>query len=658
MADSILRLKVDSQEYDNKLKRATEGLQRYAEGCKKAGGTLAHLDDGVEEFVKSLGNMDTVSKSAKGSINEMTKSFTELSVVYNKLTEEEKNSPFGKALNDSLNTLKSRIQEGNVEIKNISDSLNGGGGLKGALDQVASKFGINIDMVTKFGGVVGVATTALKVAKDAFFQSESNIDEWGRTVKSAEGAYDIFLQTLNNGNWSNFFTNLSQAIRGARDLYDAFDRLNSIKANNAVAIATTKAEIQQLRLLKQQGQDVDAKLKDATQRLAALQAQSANAGINAGKGQVVNTLRNGVNSIGGAPINDATLKYAADRIAKDGQSFFDTMKRRAAALEAKGTRTVVTQIDDGYGGTVNKYRKVFDITLLSKEQQKQYALAKTITERETEIQKGLTVWSQSVNEQASNAREQFRDNRYSLQGASGRSGGGKGNSINIGFNSDKAALYGVQAVDTMPSVWSMMNDEQKRQLLGVGPKQSDLGRVLKQYVDDPYKDKRQKGVKEKSEFSEFSNQFSQITGAVSGIFSGIEQLGIELPEGIKNVLGGIQAIAGILTAISSLIAIITTIQGAKAVPVVGFLLANGGIAHAANGYTVPGNNFSGDMVPAMLNSGELVLNKAQQGNLASQLQGGGMQNMRLTATVTGEDIILSVNNTLKRKNRGELATWR
>jgi hypothetical protein len=31
MADSILKLKVDSQEYDSKLKRATEGLQRYVD---------------------------------------------------------------------------------------------------------------------------------------------------------------------------------------------------------------------------------------------------------------------------------------------------------------------------------------------------------------------------------------------------------------------------------------------------------------------------------------------------------------------------------------------------------------------------------------------------------------------------------------------------
>ena len=129
MADSILRLRVDSQEYDNKLKRAAEGIQRYAEGCRKAGGTLTQLDEGVEQFVKELGNMETVSNSAKGKINEMTKAFTELSVQYNKLTDEEKASPFGKALSESLDTLKGRIQEGKTELDDINKSLNGGGGL-------------------------------------------------------------------------------------------------------------------------------------------------------------------------------------------------------------------------------------------------------------------------------------------------------------------------------------------------------------------------------------------------------------------------------------------------------------------------------------------------------------------------------------------------
>ena len=429
MAESILKLRVESSEYDNKIKRAAEGLQRYADGCRKAGGTLTQLDDGVLEFTRSLGQMETVSKSAKGSIAEMTKTFTDLSVIYNKLTDEEKNAPFGQALSSSLDQLKGRIQSGNEEIKNIRESLNGGGSLKDALNQVAGKFGLNVDILTKYGAVLGATSAALKVAKDAFMQSESNIDEWGRTIKGAEGAYDIFLQTLNNGNWSNFFSNLSQAITGARDLYDAFDRLNSIKANNAVAIAMVQAEIQQLRVLKQQGQNVDDKIKDATKRLASLQSQSANAGINAGRGQVVNTLRNGVNSIGGATINNATLNRVADNISKQGQAYFDYMKRRAADLEKRGMVTKTQTINDSQGGTYERQYKVFDINALSKEQQKQYAIAKTVTERETEIQKGLSVWSQSVQEQAAATREQFRDNRYALQGSGGK--GGSGDHITI-----------------------------------------------------------------------------------------------------------------------------------------------------------------------------------------------------------------------------------
>ena len=650
MADSILKLRVESQEYDNKLKRAAEGIQRYAEQCRKAGGTLEHLDDGVEEFVRALGQMETVSKSVKGNINEMTKAFTDLSIQYNKLTDEEKNAPFGQALKVSLDELKGRIQAGNTEINNISESLNGGGGLKDALNQVAGKFGLNIDMVTKFGGVIGVTTTALKVIKDAFFQSESNIDEWGRTIKGAEGAYDIFLQTLNNGNWSNFFSNLETAIRGGRDLYDVFDRLNSIKANNAVAIAATQAEIQQLRLLKQQGQDVDDKIKAATARLAALQSQSANAGINAGKSQIVNSLRNGVNSIGGAYINDATLNRAADNISKQGQAYFDFMKRRAADLERKGMVTRTQTISDSQGGTYERQYRVFDINALSKEQQKQYAIAKVITERETEIQKGLSVWAQSVNEQTAANREEFKGNRYALTGG--------GTTPRSTFDVSKIAFTGGEGVKADPdqyfqSVWAMIGDQGLRDMLGIGKQQSDLGKILKEYVADPDSKKR-KELNAKADATIIEG-FSAISNSIGGIFSGIEALGIEIPSGLKEVLGGIQAVASILTGISALVSVITTIQGVKSTPIIGEFLAGGGIAHAANGF-IGGNTFSGDQIPIMVNAGELILNRAQQGNLASQLQGGGMGNLQLEAVVRGEDLRFIINSNGRRTGRGEIVT--
>ena len=389
MADSILRLKVESQEYDNKLKQAAQGLTRYADECRKVGGTLEVVEKDTLDYVRAIGQMDTTSRTATGKLAEMKKTFTELSVVYKNMTDEEKNSPFGKALATSLDQLKGRIGESKMQLDDINKSINGGGGLSGALDAVAGKFGLSIDQVTKFGGVVGVATTAVQVAKDAFFQSESNIDEWGRTVEGAKGAYSLFLDTLNNGNWSNFFQNLSEAIRGGRDLYDVFDRLGSIKSNNAAAIAITQKEIAELHLAKQQGENVDAKLKAATERLAALQKQSVSAGMTAGSTSAFRTIRNGVNSIGGAGVNDATIQYVVNRIMKGGQAEFDKYKRNYEVLQKRGTGMTTSYQTTAYGGTMAVQKREFNIANLTQEEQKQYAIAKAVTKGETRIQKGI-----------------------------------------------------------------------------------------------------------------------------------------------------------------------------------------------------------------------------------------------------------------------------
>ena len=79
----------------------------------------------------------------------------------------------------------------------------------------------------------------------------------------------------------------------------------------------------------------------------------------------------------------------------------------------------------------------------------------------------------------------------------------------------------------------------------------------------------------------------------------------------------------------------------------------------ANGGIVPGNSFSGDQLHTSdygINSGELILTRAQQGNLASQLEGGvGLKNIQLRATISGEDIILVTANNDDRWGRGEYA---
>ena len=50
MADNIVRLKVDSTEYDSKIKRAAAGIQHMADSCHRAGSILNELEKENKEL--------------------------------------------------------------------------------------------------------------------------------------------------------------------------------------------------------------------------------------------------------------------------------------------------------------------------------------------------------------------------------------------------------------------------------------------------------------------------------------------------------------------------------------------------------------------------------------------------------------------------------
>jgi hypothetical protein len=144
----------------------------------------------------------------------------------------------------------------------------------------------------------------------------------------------------------------------------------------------------------------------------------------------------------------------------------------------------------------------------------------------------------------------------------------------------------------------------------------------------------------------------QIYGGVSSMVSSLEQMGIELPEGFKDMVG---AIGGVIGLLQSIMMIVNAIQAMQEVGTFLGLFKNGGIVpHAQNGINVVGgNHYSGDVTPILANAGEVVLNRSQVSTLASQLQGGGAQNMKLEATVSGEQLRFVLNNNGRRTGRGE-----
>ena len=137
MADSILRLKVDSQEYDQKIKRAAEGIQQYAQKCREAGGTLQYLDDGVLEFVQALGKMDTVATGTKQQLREMSNALTTLTQTYRGLTDEEKASPFGQELAKGIQQLTERAGQAQDAMADVQASIRNAASDTRLFDQMA-----------------------------------------------------------------------------------------------------------------------------------------------------------------------------------------------------------------------------------------------------------------------------------------------------------------------------------------------------------------------------------------------------------------------------------------------------------------------------------------------------------------------------------------
>ena len=184
-------------------------------------------------------------------------------------------------------------------------------------------------------------------------------------------------------------------------------------------------------------------------------------------------------------------------------------------------------------------------------------------------------------------------------------------------------------------------------------KKNEIGK-LKLTLDDKAMKSVMQGVKnslpKKLTTEQKIDGMRDLLGGVEGIFSGIQQMGVQIPEGMQKMFG---VLNGIMTIVASIESIITVGQ---------FLgvFSNGGVVHAANGFSgvVPGNHFSGDNVPALLDSGEVVLNRAQTASLASQLQGGGGQTVHVVGKLSGESLFLCAENWAKRTGRGEFVTWR
>ena len=153
MADNILRLKVESSEYDAKLKKAAEGLQHLAKAAHDCGGDLINLEKDEVAFIREMGSMNTSAKTAAGSIREMESTLKAMTLTYKQMSDAEKSGDAGKALSDAMSELKSRLIPAKQALadtekemrklnQEVSASQNPFGQYGSIIDNIGSRFGI------------------------------------------------------------------------------------------------------------------------------------------------------------------------------------------------------------------------------------------------------------------------------------------------------------------------------------------------------------------------------------------------------------------------------------------------------------------------------------------------------------------------------------
>jgi TP901 family phage tail tape measure protein len=211
------------------------------------------------------------------------------------------------------------------------------------------------------------------------------------------------------------------------------------------------------------------------------------------------------------------------------------------------------------------------------------------------------------------------------------------------------------------SVWAMSTEEAKRSMLGLADATVDLGSAMADLGDkEVLKEIEQMNKNlenQKTAFNMAAQAASQFGAALAGIEDPSARAAGTVIQAIANIVLGFSAAAAQASSMGPYgwIAYLAAGLGATATAI--------STIHSLTGYTeggiVEGNSYSGDNIYAgegMVNAGELVLSKAAQGNLASQLSGEN-SGVHIIGELQGEKILLAVNRYLSRNNKGELVTW-
>lgn len=712
MGKSVLELSVETGKWDAGLKKAKQALDNFTSAEGGLQQALGKSADQMASFIQMLGNIDSTAKSTKGQLREYTETIASLTAAYRSMTSEQQQGDVGRAmaasiqqLTEKAGVLRDAMDDVQQSIKNTAsdtrtfDQLAQGAsvvtagfqGLTGAGKMLGIEMEDNVEVIAKLQAAMAV-TNSLTTIQNAL-QKQSALMQGvlaaratlaaaaQRAVAAATGDATKAQAAYNLVAKANPYVLLTTAVMGlvgAMTLFSSSADENAEKANNATTAIENMTTAAQNYI-------------DIMRQLGASQDTLLTMGVDSAK-----------------KIYDAAVaqRQAVEKQIRDAMDSGDIATAGSLGKQLENARQAEKSAQANYGKALDARRsqaqynqellKTWDTLKSTKEIN---AAIQGFTKLRDEAEIGSAAW----NMYNGNIKK-LQDKLPKTVKTTKTTGGNKTKPDEILPEGSVAALEKQlsdikkqQALATSTTEWDnyeekihdvtlrikelkgelneaggMLSKSVFKEIMGKGMMKtsiSDIARAgdpsfnkRREKLSDPENNKPIKVNIPKLEKSEvkLSDTMSQMAGGLSSVVSGIEALGIEIPDGLKNVISGIQTVTSILSGIATIVTAIQAIQAADAI----VPFAHGGvIGRAAGGMVIPGTSYSGDRLRMPVagggmigvNSGEVLLNMAQQNNLVSQFSGAGQQ-ISVQPYVDGEKIFLGMNNTSKRMGRGEIVT--
>lgn len=584
-------------------------------------------------------------------------------------------------------------------------------GFSGSAEQVSEfsgKLNLSIGILAKFAGGLGAAAGAFGVINEGLQSNAVYQDKFNELMSTGKGVVSQFFSSLYSGDWTVFNDGIMEAIENARTFAEEYRKVRKSLVVNKIGFEQKDALKNQLESIIEDDSKTSEERKKAQRQLDKLlimgiadireMSDNANKALESMIKQVTGT---------GKFVNSENAQSIVLRVYDENSDLRKTLEgyRAIRDMARESASNSFAKFD------ISNYRRQIEarkqLDLMPEDQRNKYdellRLADNLNEEMFNSFKDLFDELNDLNDKAGTWEKDRAGARDEILG------------IKVGSTSSKSERYSPEIgslamAEKLLATWrDKFNKATTEEARSVANRmvQELNGRIvtMKVQYDVEYKYGKREDVQSiepgknlglnipivTPDFTTLNQQLQQYKKNISS--DGIKLVDnnqVDTLNSMANLLGSINTLTGdgvagwlswsssIMQAIAQVIPSLnnlTTAQtkaaasGAAAsvasIPVVGWIMAGTAVASVlaaimsapkfATGGIVPGISYAGDKVPVMANSGEMILNRAQQGRLFDMLNNGGgrSSDVRVTGELVarGSNLVAVIRNSEKLNSK-------